>query len=198
MRRNPKRLPILLLVLAVLVAIAATASALPGSSDDDDDGAKKPAPRLRTALPHLPSLAKDASPARIRFIRRVDATCADTYAAGIKRSEAMALKLGEGPQAQLRVYADYLDWHAAQVAAVRRLGPPPEAAGLYGAWLENMARRVALERRALSRHVAGKRAAAARDYAQVGRLKQASDLAGRRSGLQRCPASGSGRTHAVR
>jgi hypothetical protein len=189
MRRNPKRLPILLLVLAGLVAIAATASALPGSSDDDS--AKKPAPRLRTALPNVPSLAKGASPARMRFVRRVDATCADTYAVGIRRSEAMALKLGDGPQAQLRVYGDYLDWHAAQVAAVRRLGPPPEAAGLYRAWLENMARREAQERRALSRHVAGKRAAAARDYAQVGRLKQAGDLAGRRFGLQRCTSSGS-------
>jgi len=195
MRRNPKRLPILLLVLAVLVAIAATASALPGSSDDDE-GAKQPAPRLSTALPKVPSLAKNASPSRMRFIRRVDATCADTYAAGIRRSEAMALKLGDGPQAQLRVYGDYLDWHAAQVAAVRRLGPPPEAAGLYRAWLENMARREALERRALSRHVAGKRAAAARDYAQVGRLKQAGDLAGRRFGLQRCTSGGSERTPA--
>jgi hypothetical protein len=192
MRRNRKRLPILLLVLVILVGLAATADALPWQSDDGDDGARKPPPRA--VLPKAPSLAKGASQARVRFAQRVDATCARTYNAGIARSQALALKLGEGAEAQVRVYADYLDWHAGQVEAVRRLGPPPEAAGLYRAWLANMARRVALEQRALRRNVSGKRAAAARDYAQVGRLKTAGNQAGQRFGLQVCTSNGPDRS----
>jgi hypothetical protein len=87
-------------------------------------------------------------------------------------------------------FGAYVRWHADQLAALRRLGRPPEGWVSHGRWLANFERRVELERRELAALRRGDFGAAARMAVTIATLKAEGNLAGLGFGLRRCTSNG--------
>lgn len=143
--------------------------------------------------PKVPSLAGELSPARARFIRLTDQTCARTFGPARAAYEAAAAAVGD-PARQLVAYKAYVDAHAAQLRALEELGPPSDGAELHARWIGNMRERIRLERAILRFARAGDRDRVYAAHRRVGRLKMRGNTAGQRFGLQICTSNGPGRT----
>jgi hypothetical protein len=143
--------------------------------------------------PQVASLATDVSPARHRFIARVDRTCVRTYNRGRASQAAYARRVTGRPDAQELITSFYVRWHTGQYRALRALGKPPEARLEYRRWLDNMGARVGLEARYVPLMRAGRAAEAQTVGAQVNALKARGNMLGQRFGLQLCTSNGPGR-----
>jgi hypothetical protein len=185
---------VLLLLVAVLGAVA-----LVGQGMLEDEPTDAPAP-IATALWHdpgyyspVPSTAGEVSPARRRFIDRVDGTCARTYNRGQAAQAAFERRVAGRPDAQERATRFYVRWHTGQYRALRALGRPPQARLAYRRWLGNMGARVRLEARYAPLLRAGRSAEAQAVTEQVGALKARGNALGQRFGLRVCTSNGPGR-----
>jgi hypothetical protein len=140
--------------------------------------------------PAVPSLAVDVSPARQRFIDAVDAVCVDTYRLGEQAQQA-ANRLYRGYRDhQVRDDAYGLVLHDWQLRAVLALGAPPQARGLYEAWVANFRARLSVERTALALERSGQSDAARRELRLLVGLRDQGNLAGQQFGLVRCTSNG--------
>jgi hypothetical protein len=140
--------------------------------------------------PVVPSLAVDVSPARQRFIARVDGTCVATYRQMGRIQDEVAARYRYSTDATLIDSATYLELHAWQLRSLMKLGRPPEARALYEAWLGNFRQRVSVERHALILYAQHHRAASSRVLASYGPLKTYGNLLGQKFGLTRCTSNG--------
>jgi hypothetical protein len=142
--------------------------------------------------PAVPNLAVDASPARRRFIARVDETCVATYRLMIQAEDAAAVEYQRDHirDRSLLSVAYYVNLHAWQLRELLRLGPPPEARALYDAWLGNFRRRVLSEDQALTLREHRRLLASKRVQASIGPLKARGNLLGEKFGLVRCTSNG--------
>lgn len=136
----------------------------------------------------VPSLAVDVSPARRRFIARVDETCVGTYDRMWQIQQQVAARYRYSSDATLIDSAAYFDLHAWQLRSILRLGRPPQARALYDAWLANFRQRVLVERHVLMLYAKG--AAYKRALASYGPLKTRGNLLGQKFGLTRCTSNG--------
>jgi hypothetical protein len=143
--------------------------------------------------PKVPSLATTVSPARSRFIRATDRTCARTFPAAKAAAEAIVAAAGD-PERELTAYAAYVEAHAAQLRALERLGVPPDGADLHRRWIANMRTRVRLERAGLRYAVARDRERVQATNGRIGELMLLGNEIGQRFGLQVCTSNGPDRT----
>jgi hypothetical protein len=140
--------------------------------------------------PQVPRLAVAVSPARQRFIDAVDATCVNTYNL-IQRAEHTAdLANRPYPDWQVRDDSVSLELHRWQLRQLLRLGQPPQANVLYGAWLANFRARLAVEGKALGLERQGLLAASRRELGLLVGLRARGNLAGQTFGLVRCTSNG--------
>jgi hypothetical protein len=130
------------------------------------------------------------SAARRRFIARVDGTCVATYNRMWQIQDGVAARYRYSPDATLIDSAAYVELHAWQLRSIVKLGRPPQAGALYGAWLANFRQRVLVERHVLILYVRHHRAASRRALASLGPLKTRGNLLGQRFGLVRCTSNG--------
>jgi hypothetical protein len=140
--------------------------------------------------PAVPSLAVDVSPARRRFIARVDRTCVGTYDRMWNIQGEVAARYRYTTDSTLIDSAAYVELHAWQLRSLVKLGQPPQARALYDAWLANFRRRVLLERHALTLYARHQTAAFKRALASYGPLKARGNLLGQKFGLVRCTSNG--------
>jgi hypothetical protein len=140
--------------------------------------------------PAVPSLAVDVSPARRRFIARVDATCVATYDRMWQIQGEVAARYRDSNDATLIDSATYVELHEWQLRSLVELGRPPQARALYDGWLANFRRRVRVERNALILYVHHHRAASRHVLASYGPLKTHGNLLGQEFGLVRCTSNG--------
>jgi hypothetical protein len=139
-----------------------------------------------TLYPTAPQARRPRSFGQRRFVLGVDQTCRRT-----DRELRETIR-----RASRRVRADwgaqpaYVRGHAAQLAALRALGRPPEAGAIYHRWLGNFDRRVELERRQLRLIRRGDFPAAASLAARISTLKANGDAAGIAFGLRACVSDG--------
>jgi hypothetical protein len=127
-----------------------------------------------TLYPIAPKRPRPESFAQARFVLRTDATCLRAY----------------WPVRRARTRRAYVRAHAAQLAALLRLGQPPEARSIYRRWLRNFDIRIDLERRQLRLQRRGDLAAAASLAARIATLKAQGNAAGIAFGLRSCTANG--------
>jgi hypothetical protein len=137
----------------------------------------------------LPSLATNVSPARRRFIGRVDGACVATYGWLQQALAVVEARYRYWSAAKLIQAAAYAELHAWQLRAIESLGQPPQARGLYDAWLANFRRRVRVEGEAVRLYTRGRFTAFKRAVASVGPLKAHGDLLGQKFGLVRCTSN---------
>jgi hypothetical protein len=139
-----------------------------------------------TLYPIAPEGRRPGSFAQFRFVWDVDDTCISTYRA-LRDTLRSARRQAGG---HWRVERAYVRGHAAQLAALRRLGQPPEARDTYLRWIRNFDRRVALERRQLSllRWYYLDKAAALQ--ARIATLKARGNASGLAFGLRSCTSNG--------
>jgi hypothetical protein len=140
--------------------------------------------------PAVPSLAVNVSPARQRFIERVDRTCVDTYRRITRSEDAAAAPYRYASLSTLGEWAAYVGLHAWQLRTLMRLGQPPEARALYDAWLANFRQRVLVEWDAGLLYQDNRLAAAKRAIDSLRPLKARGNLLGQRFGLVRCTSNG--------
>jgi len=181
------------LALVVLLVAASAAVVLARLGILGADGGVAAVPPGPAYYPAVPSLAGDVSPARRRFIRRVDGTCVRTYNDGQAAQAAYAQRVAGRADAQALVTRFYVRWHTGQYRAVRTLGEPSEARLAYRRWLDNMGERVRLEARYAPLMRAGRAAEAQAVAQQVSTLKARGDVLGQRFGLRLCTSNGPGR-----
>ncbi len=147
-------------------------------------------PEVDSYYPAVPSLAVDASPQRRRFINTVDSACVDTYNWRGWMEHVTGVKDSYFDDRELRDAAASVYGHAWELRTLESLGQPPQARGVYDAWLANFRRRVAIEYRALYLLARGERSAAQRELALTVGLKTRGNLLGQRFGLVRCTSDG--------
>ncbi len=140
--------------------------------------------------PAVPSLATDVSPARQRFIDAVDARCVDTYRLGVQAQQAADEDYLGYRDAGAREDAYSLALHEWQLRSILALGPPPQARGLYRAWIANFRARLSVQRTTLMLELRGRPAAAHREIGRLVRLREQGNFAGQRFGLVRCTSNG--------
>ncbi|MEA2418098.1 MAG: hypothetical protein QOE60_304, partial [Thermoleophilaceae bacterium] len=156
-------------------------------------GARAGSRLSRVALVRAPVTLYPAAPERLpaslrrlTFARWVDATCGSSYRALI-RGERRARRLAGD---RWRVRRAYVRGHAGQLAALLRLGRPPEAEATYARWLRGFAGRVELERRQLGLLQRGDLDRAASLAARLATLKALGNAAGIAFGLRACTSDG--------
>jgi hypothetical protein len=113
------------------------------------------------------------SPEQSLFAARLDATCARTSRHRPSRGG----------------YAAFVRWHAGQLAALRRMGRPPDGWASHALWLAKFEQRVALERKLVALPRGGLEAAA-RLNAMIARLIAEGNAAGLAFGLRTCTSNG--------
>lgn len=145
--------------------------------------------KISEYYPAVPSLAVEPSPARRRFIARVDGTCVATGDRLWQIQNEVAARYRYTTDATLIDSATYVELHTWQLRSLVKLGHPPQARALYDAWLANFRRRVLVERHALTLYV-HHRAASQRALAALGPLKAHGNLLGEEFGLVRCTSNG--------
>jgi hypothetical protein len=137
--------------------------------------------------------AGDPSPARRRFIARVERTCVRTADRGRVAQAAYARRVAARPDAGELVMRFSVRRHARQYRALRALGAPPEDRLAYRRWLETLAARVRLEARYAPLLHAGRAAEAQAVGEQALTLEARGDMLGSRFGLRLCTAGEPGR-----
>ena len=169
------------LLILVLVAIAA------GSILSRAGEAQPTLPPLRGPVDALaPAAAGDASPARLRFIERVDRTCARFATRGRASLAAYARRVRGRADAPALITQFSVRWHARRYRALRRLGTPPEARLVYARWLGAMRAQLALEARYQPLMRAGRAAEAQSAAADAGALRARRDGLARSFGMRGC------------
>jgi hypothetical protein len=137
----------------------------------------------------VPTLATNVSPARMKFIARVDRACVATYNVSKAAADAFATRYRYLTNAGLLNDAYYVELHAWQFEQVVRLGQPPQARELYDGWLANFRQRVDDEYRGMVLEARGQLAAAKSEAAAVTALRAKGDVLGQRFGLMRCTSN---------
>ncbi len=138
------------------------------------------------SFPPVSSLAAAAPPGQLRFASEVDKICAVTY----NENQVRELRRLRAHEASIsRREAGILD-HERQYIAIDRLGPPPSAPNLYGAWLTNMLGRIKLEWLALRQRAQGKTRRSEITLAEVSFMKVRGDSLGQEFGLRLCTSNG--------
>lgn len=140
--------------------------------------------------PAVPSLASAVSPARQRFIGRVDSVCTATYNRGARAQKQADRLYGYFDARAFLESAYYVEWHEWQLRSLMALGQPPQARALYNAWLSNFRQRVSIERRGLSLYRDKDQAGISRVLKVLPSLKTRGNLYGQRFGLVRCTSNG--------
>jgi hypothetical protein len=140
--------------------------------------------------PAVPSLATDASPARLAFAAVVDRVCVGTYQEIVNAEEQAAQRNRYFLDHALRDAAHYAVLHAWQLRSLVRIGQPPQARALYDAWLANFRHRVSVEYEAVALYAHNHHAAALRLAASLDRLKAQGNRLGQSFGLVRCTSNG--------
>jgi hypothetical protein len=138
-----------------------------------------------TLYPTAPQPRRPRSFRQVSFVLVVDQTCRRTdreLREAIRRARRRG-RVDWGPQPA------YVRGHAAQLAALRALGRPPEAEAIYDRWLGSFARRVELERRQLALIRRDDLDAAASLAARISTLKAQGDAAAIAIGLRACPSN---------
>ncbi len=153
-------------------------------------GEVAPGRQVDAYYPAVPSLAVNVSPQRERFIHEVDGICTATYNEGAQAQEQADRLYGYFDNRGLLESAYYVSWHAWQLRNLLKLGPPPQATGLYDAWLANFRKRVSIERSALRLYERDDQAGIKRTMRRVAELKAHGNLLGQRFGLVRCTSNG--------
>jgi hypothetical protein len=139
-----------------------------------------------TLYPTTPERRRPGSLEQLRFLLDVDHTCTRTYWA-LREAERRAT---HQPGGHWRAMRAYVRAHAAQLAALRRLGQPPETEDTYLRWLRNFDRRVALERHQLSLLRWYHLDRAAKLQARIATLKARGNATGLAFGMRACPSIG--------
>ena len=143
--------------------------------------------------PPAPSRAGAMTSEWQQFAAAIDRTCAMTY------NDAMM------QQAQVRQLSRLRNWGRAKVLAAedaiwsrqgpqiqlaaRKLGGPPQKAGLFDRWIANVMTRSALFRQASQAAARGDFGRELEICNRINRLKLASDRLGQRFGLQICTSN---------
>jgi len=122
----------------------------------------------------------------VSFVLVVDQTCRRTE----RELRETIRRARRRERADWGAQPAYVRGHAAQLAALRALGRPPEAEAVYDRWLGNFDRRVELERRQLDLIRRGDLAAAASLAARISTLKAQGDATGIAFGLRGCVSDG--------
>jgi hypothetical protein len=146
--------------------------------------------RVSAYYPAVPTLASDVSPARLRFIGRVDSVCVATYNELVKAEAKAALQYRYFGDRVLRSSAYAARLQAWQLHSLVRIGQPPQASALYNAWLANFRHRVSVAHRAVALYAHERPAAARRKFRSLDKLKARANLLGQRFGLVRCTSNG--------
>ena len=170
------------LLILLLVAVAA-------GSILSREGEAEPSPtplRGPVADPPAVATAGDVSPARQRFIERVERTCARFSQRGRASLSAYTRRVrgrADMPELVARFSAR---WHERRYRALRRLGRPPEARLAYGRWLEAMRAQTRLEASYLPLMRAGRAAEAQTAAADAVALRARRVALARRVGMRGC------------
>lgn len=136
--------------------------------------------------PTAPQARRPRSFRQVWFVLGVDETCRRTD----RELRETVRRARRRERADWGAQPAYVRGHAAQLAALRALGRPPEAEAIYDRWLGNFDRRVTLERRQLDLIRRGDLAAAASLAARISALKAQGDAAGIAFGLRACASDG--------
>jgi hypothetical protein len=139
-----------------------------------------------TLYPTAPQARRPRSFRQVRFVLGVDETCRRTDRE-LRETIRRARRRVRG---EWGAQPAYVRGHAAQLAALRALGRPPETETIYDRWLGNFDRRVELERRQLDLIRRYDLAAAASLAARISTLKAQGDAAGIAFGLRGCVSDG--------
>jgi hypothetical protein len=136
--------------------------------------------------PTAPQARRPGSFRQVWFVLGVDETCRRTD----RELRETIRRARRRERADWGAQPAYVRGHAAQLAALRALGRPPEAEAIYDRWLGNFDRRVELERRQLDLIRRGDLAAAASLAARISALKAQGDATGIAFGLRACASYG--------
>jgi hypothetical protein len=136
--------------------------------------------------PTAPQARRPGSFRQVWFVLGVDETCRRTD----RELRETIRRARRRERADWGAQPAYVRGHAAQLAALRALGRPPEAEAIYDRWLGNFDRRVELERRQLDLIGRGDLAAAASLAARISALKAQGDATGIAFGLRACASYG--------
>jgi hypothetical protein len=170
----------LLILLLVTVAAGSVLSR-------EGEAEPSPAPlRGPVADPLDPVAAGDASPARRRFIARVERTCARFTARGQASMSAYIRRVrgrADMPELVTRFSAR---WHERRYRALGRLGRPPEGQLAYARWIEAMRAQTRLEARYVPLMRAGRAAEAQAAAADAVALRARRVPLARRFGMRGC------------
>jgi hypothetical protein len=140
--------------------------------------------------PAVPSLAADVSPARERFIRKIDGICVKTYDRGQWAQRIAHFHDEYFVDRAFLDFAYYSAWHAGQLRAIAAAGKPPQARALYDAWFGNFRERVSIEQEGVARYEQTHRPPVLRIAQTLASLKTHGNLLGQRFGLVRCTSNG--------
>jgi hypothetical protein len=145
--------------------------------------------RVRDPVTLYPTARQPRRPrsfGQLGFVLVVDQTCRRTDRE-LRETIRRARRRG---RVDWGVQPAYVRGHAAQLAALRALGRPPEAEAIYDRWLGSFARRVELERRQLDLIRRYDLDSAASLAARISTLKAQGDAAGIAFGLRGCVSGG--------